>query len=116
MPVISLADVKNAVIQADTRRTNRQDGGFSINVNQTQVNVIYGTQTSGNRTLMNYGLPNLWTMARADIPALKLWWEARHPNTGTLLDEQQAVPGVNKVNLQWLSTNDNLFNMHVPVA
>ncbi len=116
MPTISLDDVKNAVIQADTKRTNRQDAGFSITVNSTQVNVIYGTQPQGNRTLINYGLPNLWTMARADVPALKTWWEARHPTTGVLLPEQQVAPGIYKVNLQWVSTSDNVFNMHIPVA
>ena len=75
MPIISINDVKNAVTQADTRRTNRNDGGFSVNVGGAIVNVIYGTQQQGNRTLVNYGLPTMYVMARADIDALRQWWK-----------------------------------------
>ena len=40
--------------------------------------------------------------------------EERHPNTGTLLPPQLSE-GVWKINLQWVSTHDNVFNMHIGV-
>jgi hypothetical protein len=114
MPDITLDDVKTAVSQADQRRANRNDGGFAVHLSVGDVNVIYGTQPQGNRTLVNYGLPYMYTLPRANIAALQAWWEARHPNTGTLLAPQLS-DGVWKINLQWVSTNDNVFNMHVGV-
>jgi hypothetical protein len=114
MPNITLEDAKAALREADERRSNRNDGGFDIDLSVGNVNVIYGSQAQGERTLRNYGLPYMYTLPRTDIPALRQWWRARHPNTGELLDPVFAYGGW-KINLQWLSTHDNLFNMHIGV-
>ena len=114
MPDITLEDAKDALSAADKRRTERNDGPFTIQLSVGSVNVIYGTQSQGDRTLQNYGLPYMYTLPRAHIAELKSWWEDRHPNTGKLLPPQLA-DGHWKINLQWVSTHDNVFNMHIGV-
>jgi hypothetical protein len=114
MPDITLDDAKDALSAADQRRTLRNDGAFTIVLSVGNVNVIYGSQPQADRTLQNYGLPYLYTLPRKYIAELRTWWEERHPNTGTLLPPQLA-DGNWKINLQWVSTHDNVFNMHIGV-
>jgi hypothetical protein len=111
MPLTRL-DVETATGMADDRFATHVAGNFDVDLLVGKVTIV---NDQSNNQRWNYNIPLMYEMPNNEIDNLRQWWQGIHPNTGQILPPQ-LKHGHWIINIQWLTTNHRLFNMHVAVT
>ncbi|MCP3942799.1 MAG: hypothetical protein GY710_15120 [Desulfobacteraceae bacterium] len=114
MPQITLADAQNALTTALQMWLNQNPAGFQVNINGQMVNIIYNRQN--NR--LDFGFPNLYTLAAADVPALTVWWTNQDRRTQMLPAQLEPASGLYKINAVLYPDQPAgvTLNFHIPLT
>ncbi|WP_196140725.1 hypothetical protein [Aliikangiella sp. G2MR2-5] len=110
MPTIYVDDLREALIEANRRFDEYQQGGFPQHFEAGEVEIMNNIVN----TRWDYGAPGIWQAGYDVIRAASDLWREMHPNSGVILPPQEKQYLGWQVNFQF-RTDNRLFNYHVSV-
>lgn len=113
MPQIALSDAKTALTTALQMWWNQNPAMFHVNINGQIVNIIYNR--TSNR--LDFGFPNLYTLASVDKRDLTSWWIAQDPRNKMLPPQLEEASGLYKINAVLYPMSGGVtLNFHIPLT
>jgi hypothetical protein len=114
MPQITLGEAQSALTTALHMWLNQNPASFQVNVGGQSVNIIYNR--AGDR--LDFGFPNLYTLAPADENALAVWWTAQDRRNQMLQAQLEQASGLYKINAVLYPDRSAgvTLNFHIPLT
>jgi hypothetical protein len=114
MPEMTIANAQTALTTALNMWLDQNPRGFQVTIGGQRVNIIY------NRVInrLDFGFPNLYTLNRANVAALTVWWTAQDGGARMLPPQREPGSGLYKINAVLYPNNPQgvILNFHIPLT